>query len=358
MNNKDIFLNISDIASYIGQNKWDFTTPFNRLWKRSDKENYKYCMEQFNNEIDNQKEKLKLVENDLQELQNKLDTKQITKRQFALKAKPYLQEQEALNNVITKIETKYDKVHLAPNQIVEKHLDQENLKLIKEGTGSTSEKQEQIKQVLEEKGLQSLEKDVSSYINRSHGVRLEDSAIKMFEKRMNVELDVSQKFNKKLLKSNSSTKFNWYVCGKVDGLYIDYADYSKSYVVEVKNRTKSFFSSLRDYEKTQIQLYMWMLGMQHAKLVEKYDNKIRITEIKYDPSYIEELLGDITYFTELFENDFLNSNIENKLKFVNYDDRQKQNFLYGLYLTKIAERKIINTMDSDDEMDCLVDDDF
>jgi hypothetical protein len=359
MNTKDVFLNISDIASYIGQNKWDFTTPFTRLWKRADKATYNSLISECSEEIEETKQQLKHVDVQIQELQNMLDCKQITKRQFALKAKPFLQEQDNLKETINKKETKLDKVHLAPNQIVEKHLDEANLKLIKEGTGTTSEKQEQMKQVLSEKGLQSLEKDVEGYINRSHGVRLEDSAVKMFERKMNVELDVSQKFNKKLLRTGNTTSFNWYVCGKVDGLYIDYSNYSNSYIVEVKNRTKSFFTSLRDYEKTQIQLYMWMLGIPHAKLVEKYDNKIRITDISYDKSYIEEIISDLIYFSELFENNFLNSSNQNKLDFIKLDDTQKQHFLHNLYLSKISQRKfdLMNEMDDSDDIDCLVEDD-
>lgn len=358
MNSKDIYLNISDIASYIGQNKWDFTTPFTRLWKRADKHVYNSLINDCNNTIEEKKQELKNVDLQIDELQKQLDSKQITKRQFALKAKPFLHEQEFLKNEIGIVETKVDKVNLAPNQIVEKHLDEANIKIMKEGTASTSEKQEQMKQVLSEKGLQNLEKDVEGYINRHHGVRLEDNAIKMFEKKMNVTLDVSQKFNKKLLRTGNTTEFNWYVCGKLDGLYIDYSNYSDSYIVEVKNRTKAFFTSLRDYEKTQIQLYMWMLGIPHAKLVEKYNNKIRITDIAYDNMYIEEILSDLMYFTELFENNFLNGSNQTKINFINFDDSQKQHFLHNLYLSKILQRKLDAIYEDDDsDIDCLVDDD-
>ena len=35
-----IYLNISQIASFVGQNHYDYITPFNVLWKRYDTENY------------------------------------------------------------------------------------------------------------------------------------------------------------------------------------------------------------------------------------------------------------------------------------------------------------------------------
>ena len=37
---KKVFLYPSDIAAYIGQNQYDFVTPFERLWKRCDTESY------------------------------------------------------------------------------------------------------------------------------------------------------------------------------------------------------------------------------------------------------------------------------------------------------------------------------
>ena len=41
MNPENVFLNSSDIAAFIGQNKWDIVTPFERLWKKCDKSGYK-----------------------------------------------------------------------------------------------------------------------------------------------------------------------------------------------------------------------------------------------------------------------------------------------------------------------------
>lgn len=40
----------SDIASFINQNKWDYVTPFLRLWKKYDSEHFTKC-EQSNQSI-------------------------------------------------------------------------------------------------------------------------------------------------------------------------------------------------------------------------------------------------------------------------------------------------------------------
>lgn len=353
---KDVYLNISDIASYIGQNKWDYVSPFNRLWKRIDKECYNICMESIQNKIGEKREQLIDVNNQLNDLEAQFAQKKITKRQLTLKSKGILEQQNNLENEIQIIINTKDKVDLRPNQLVEKHLNTSELAAIQDITVSTSQKKEEINKVLKERGLEKLQTDIHSYINRTHGTLLEDSAITLFEKKMGVTLDVSQKFNKKILHSNVDSQFNWYICGKLDGIYIDYSDYAKSYIVEVKNRTKSFFNSLRDYEKTQIQLYMWMLGIPQAKLVEKYENKIRVTNIFIDNVYIQEILSDLTFFTEILEYQFLKLSNEDKMKFIVSTEVEKKNYLARLYLMPMQQRKMESLSDS--EMDCLVDDDL
>ena len=45
--NKRIYINISDIASYINQNKWGIIDAFERLWKKSD-DNYNIQINKLN----------------------------------------------------------------------------------------------------------------------------------------------------------------------------------------------------------------------------------------------------------------------------------------------------------------------
>jgi hypothetical protein len=355
-NKTDVYLNISDVASYIGQNKWDYISPFNRLWKRIDKKSYERCLASVQNHIGEKQEELISVNNSLCDLEAQFAQKKITKRQLTLKSKVILEQQSILENEIQTITSTTDKVDLRPNQLVEKHLNTSELQAIQDTTVSTNEKKEQINKALKERGLEKLQSDVHSYINRTHGTMLEDSAIALFEKRMGVKLDVSQKFNKKLLHSNVTSKFNWYICGKVDGLYIDYSDYAKSYVVEVKNRTKSFFNTLREYEKTQVQLYLWMLGIPQAKLVEKYENKIRVTNILVDDAYIREILGDLVFFTEILEHQFLKLSDEQKTEFIVSSEVEKKNYLAKLYLYPMQQRK--HDILDDSDIECLVDDDL
>jgi hypothetical protein len=200
-----------------------------------------------------------------------------------------------------------------------------------------------------------IKRESESFINKTHGTLKEDTAIEMYEKKFNVKLDTSQQFNKMNLKSTD--KNDWYICGKVDGLYIDKNDKEKSYVVEVKNRTKGFFSTLRDYEKTQIQLYMYMLDLKTAKLVEKYKDKIRITIIYRDIDYINDIIEYSNIFASNFENNFLN-NLDAKINFVNQDLDNKKMILKKLYLNEInnvINKKILDNIEKEDQ-NCMIDD--
>ena len=255
-----IFLYISDIAAYIGQNQYDFVTPFERLWKRCDTNNYKEIISLNKNSLINLQLELKNLEHEKILLDDDLNTKRITKRQYNLLVKNKDLEIKKEVEKIEELETKIDTIDL--NQ-------EERL--------------------------------TESFINKTHGTLKEDSAIKMFEKRFNVTLDTSQKFYKHRLKISDESKFDWYIGGKMDGIYKD------QYIVEVKNRMRGFFNTLRDYEKTQIHIYMHLLQIPLSKLVEKYENNIRITTIYQNNDYLKDILEYLNVFITHFEKDFLNN---------------------------------------------------
>lgn len=54
----------------------------------------------------------------------------------------------------------------------------------------------------------------------------------MFEEKYNTILDTSQIYYKHLVYNTSN--YNWYIGGKMDGLYIDIDDSENNYVVELK----------------------------------------------------------------------------------------------------------------------------
>jgi hypothetical protein len=357
-----IFLYTSEIASYIGQNKWDYITPFERLWKRCDKECYEKLINNSKNNLDSINDQISSLDKQQQELESELASKKITKKKFNETIKKLNVEKENLSQQQTSLQQKLDSITLTQEQRIGKILGNENLNVLKASNIETNDKKEKIDSLintmeLNEKDKKLIKKETESFINKTHGTQKEESAIEIYEKKFKVKLDTSQTFYKVQVKSCESSNFDWYIGGKVDGLYIDKEDPSKSYVIEVKNRTKGFFSTLREYEKTQIQLYLHILDLQFAKLVEKYNDKIRITFIYRDDTYIQHILMYLTSFISNFENKFLN-NFELKEKFVCMDEDSKKILLKKLYLNDINAlvNQHILEQEEDNNQNCMIDD--
>lgn len=360
-----IFINISDIAAYIGQNYFDFVTPFERIWKKCDIETYKNLINELQEEILNKEQELSFLDLEKEKFNEELENKKITKRQYTLKIKKLEEQQKESVQKIETIQERIDEIDLTHKQQLEKLVGNRTIKNIESNEIETNDKRIEMTQALEsldvsEKKLNVLKKTAESYINKTHGTLKEDSAIEMFEKKYNVKLDTSQQFNKRYLKEISKTsKYDWYICGKVDGLYIQHVEPYNSYIVEVKNRTKSFFSTLREYEKTQIQLYLWTLEMDNAKLVEKFNNKIKITDVPREDIYIQDILDSLNLFITLFENKFL-AFINIKQEYTKKEIYEKKQFIKKMFfseITKLNNQKILerqSNISSDD--DCMIED--
>lgn len=359
-----IYLNTSEIASFIGQNKWDNITPFERLWKKYDKE-YNQCLEELNNKIIEKQTELILISNEKRIIEEDLQNNVITKRQFAKLIKDNDVKKQNVEKNIVQITEKVDNISLTQSQKIEKELGENITNAISNESTNTNDKRKITNEAIEllskngkikEEQKLELLKQTDSLINKTHGTLKEDSAIKMFEKQHNITLDTSQKYYKYLVYNKNN--FNWYIGGKMDGLYVDIDNKSNNYVVEIKNRVKGFFSSLRDYELTQIQLYLLLTGYDNAKLVEKYNSKIRVTDIKKQDDYIKDILEYLDIFIKNFIKFISNKTLKTEYIMLNENDKNK--FLDKLYLKEIMKlrkhKEELKIIELQSEQDCLLDD--
>ena len=76
---KSIYLYCSEIASYIGQNKWDYVTPFERLWKRCDSESYRAILERMEDNVKSTQSNIEELEEKKKDIEESLRKKLITK---------------------------------------------------------------------------------------------------------------------------------------------------------------------------------------------------------------------------------------------------------------------------------------
>ena len=361
MEHSNIFLNISDIASFIGQNKWDYVTPFERLWKKYDPE-YKVCLNEVNSIINDKKSEIRLFEEEDNLLKKKLENKTITKRQYNKLLKELeIKKLTTINNVENLLE-KVNSISLTQSEQIEKDLGKDIVNKINESSTETNVKRKITNQVIEKLEMEGkiekeqkekLLKQTESLINKCHGTLHEESAINLFEKKYAVKLDTSQKYYK--YKVVTKGNYVWYIGGKMDGIYFDESDTNKNYVIEVKNRTKGFFNSLREYEKIQIQLYLLLTGFQKAKLVEKYNKNIRVTDILFEQQYVDDILDYLSLFIDKVLSFWTNYKI--KIDYFNLNENEKKKFLNKLYIEDIEilrnKKNEIKIIQSDE---CLLSD--
>lgn len=352
-----IFIYISDIASYIGQNAWDYVEPFERLWKRCDALNYQHVLTNAKLKITNHEIEIAKFKTEKIALEHELKNKHITQRQFDIRLKQIEKNQNEKEKEITQITECIDDINLTQREKLQQTVGTSVLQQLESTNIDTKDKKKTFQDVVGKLDLSSdkieqIRRHGESYINKTHGTQKEASAIEIFENKMGVKLDTSQQFNKLMLSEVSKTsKYDWYICGKVDGLYINPDNQSENYIVEVKNRMKGFFTSLRDYEKTQIHMYMRMLKIPQSKLVEKYKNNIRITHIFEDQEYTDDIFDYLDLFIKTFEEKFLN-NEETKMKYILMSNDQKRVFIErNLYnpIYRLQASKKDNNMDVDSD---------
>lgn len=317
---KKIYINISEVASYIGQNKWSIIEPFNRLWKKVDESYINVIKNDINVQKENIQNKKSILENNIlkKEIEQEIKQEIIEMEKKVVKSNEIiLDKKELIENELSVFDTNIKKTINDINiDTIDKRKNVKNsIKLL--------EKQEKINK----KDSIRLLKETESLINKIHGTLNEKSAIEIYQEKYKTTLNTSQKYYSYFIKS--SNNIEWYIGGRLDGLHDDY-------IIEVKNRTKGFFYNIKDYELTQIQLYLLLTGHTKAKLVEKFKQNIKVTDIDVDYNYIQKILSYLNIFINSMELFIENSDLKNT--FVNLEsDYEKELFLYDLYLIKINE---------------------
>ena len=97
---------------------------------------------------------------------------------------------------------------------------------------------------------------VSSRLARTYGTSQEPVVVK----RLDLQDNNNHTFH---LGCGEVGKVKWGLVGKVDG-------FSGGRLVEVKNRKNKLFGRVPNYEKVQLQIYMKMVGVEEATLVESF----------------------------------------------------------------------------------------
>jgi len=143
---------------------------------------------------------------------------------------------------------------------------------------------------------------IRSKIYTSHGTRSEDKTSDKVESDEGSRLVRDDNFYQFEVCTLGDVKF--VVMGKIDRIE-EKPDGSKV-LVEIKNRTNRLFRSVPEYEFIQVQVYLQMLGLVHARLVEQYNNQVLSHNVTRDEElWDNEILPKLREFCEELKEKFV-----------------------------------------------------
>ena len=149
----------------------------------------------------------------------------------------------------------------------------------------------------------SFTESINNHINTNYGIENEDCVSSLISEKYNLKIVKDNIFKKKLIFDD------WVIGGKVDGIT------DNNEVIEIKNRMYKLFYKLRDYEKIQLQTYLFINDIKVGYLVEsiKKNSKKNINIIKEDFNeiYYNDIIDKLKKFIYFYKN-FLNDNLLKK----------------------------------------------
>ena len=120
-----------------------------------------------------------------------------------------------------------------------------------------------------------------------------DSGLGVFVDKRGVKSQINSDTNSKMYTKelHRGDKYCLIIRGKVDGM-------SDGTIVETKNRTKYLFNELRDYERVQLECYMFLTGFNNALLTEHYNNESNCINYTHDEGFWITCVDKIIQFID------------------------------------------------------------
>ena len=136
-----------------------------------------------------------------------------------------------------------------------------------------------------------LESSVKQDLRMKRGNIKEDNNLDKTEKKSNIKITSrNSEMYERDIYVDPNGKYIIIIRGKVDGM-------NDEYVVETKNRTKRLFNMIPDYEKVQLNAYMFMTCKPKALHIECYNEEQNQTEYDFDKLFWEDCIDKIINFT-------------------------------------------------------------
>ena len=136
-----------------------------------------------------------------------------------------------------------------------------------------------------------MEKSVKQDLRMRRGNIKEDNNLDKTEKKSNIKITSrNSEMYERDIYVEPEGKYIIIIRGKVDGM-------NEDYIVETKNRTKKLFKKIPNYEKVQLNAYMFMTCKKKSLHIECYNEEQNQTEYDFDEELWEKCCDKIIKFT-------------------------------------------------------------
>lgn len=140
--------------------------------------------------------------------------------------------------------------------------------------------------------LKLIEKSIQKDLMMKRGNIKENSNLNYIQKKRNMKIkDRNSKMYEKLLYKDPDNIYEIIIRGKMDGI-------SNDYIIETKNRTKRLFNHIPDYEKVQLETYMFLSGLNKAIHIEHYNENSNETEYIHNEIFWNNCVNNIIEFID------------------------------------------------------------
>jgi hypothetical protein len=158
---------------------------------------------------------------------------------------------------------------------------------------SENESREKVDEVLKNiPTLKCLESAVKQDIRMKRGNIKENSNLDKTQATNNIVIrERNSKMYERELYNDPEGKFNIIIRGKVDGM-------NEDIVVETKNRTKRLFNLIPEYEKVQLNSYMFLTGKVKSLHIECYNETQNSIEYPLDKLFWDDCCDKIIEFVK------------------------------------------------------------
>lgn len=207
-------------------------------------------------------------------------------------------ECEKLQNKLDYIEAKKKAVNILEAFTIEKLQDKLNPDISEEKSALTEDEfSERIQLNLPNFSQKKLHRSIISDVGMKRGNIKEDSNLDIVEKECNIKIDCrnTQLYKKKLYECETHEVE---IVGKIDGM-------CGEAIVETKNRRNRLFYKIPEYEKVQMEVYMYLLGKEECLWIECFNGQYNQVRYTHDEKFWNGCIGGIKNFIEENLDDYL-----------------------------------------------------